>query len=210
LGSLRFDVSRSARVYCEARLHPESDGTRLSSCRRNARPDIHLYVPRIFIRRRNPGCAGLSTTGAPKIFNPTVAGHPLNTRRSPETFLMSLRRHSVELMRTKRDRSDGSYDGFVGRAVSAIIDAQIKTGVLRFDTGQYQRPAATRAGRSKVVDKRKITGDGSLSIHQIDERRLPNCSGPSLLVCRLYRNQVLPIRHRVVGLDRAHHSWRHQ
>ena len=52
--------------------------------------------------------------------------------------------------------SDGSYDGFVGLAMSAIIDAQIKTGVLRFDTGQYQRPAATGAGRSKVVDKRKI------------------------------------------------------
>jgi hypothetical protein len=37
---------------------------------------IHLYVPRIFISRRNPGCAGLSATRAPKIFNPTVAGHP--------------------------------------------------------------------------------------------------------------------------------------
>ena len=53
-------------------------------------------------------------------------------------------------------RSDGSYDGFVGRAVSAIIDAQIKTGGLRFDTGQYQRPAAFGAGRPKVVDKLKI------------------------------------------------------
>jgi len=52
--------------------------------------------------------------------------------------------------------SDGSYDGFVGRAVSAIIDAQIKTGVLRFDTGQYQRPATFGAGRPKGVDKLKI------------------------------------------------------
>ena len=52
--------------------------------------------------------------------------------------------------------SDGSYDGFVGPAVSAIIDAQIKTGVLRLDTGQYQRPAAFGAGRPKVVDKLKI------------------------------------------------------
>jgi hypothetical protein len=52
--------------------------------------------------------------------------------------------------------SDGSYDRFVGLAMSAIIDAQIKTGVLRFDTGQYQRPAAFGAGRPKVVDKLKI------------------------------------------------------
>ena len=52
--------------------------------------------------------------------------------------------------------SDGSYDGFVGPAVSAIIDAQIKTGGLRFDTGQYQRPVAFGAGRPKVVDKLKI------------------------------------------------------
>ena len=52
--------------------------------------------------------------------------------------------------------SDGSYDGFVGLAMSAIIDAQIKTGALRFDTGQYQRPAAFGAGRPKVVDKLKI------------------------------------------------------
>jgi hypothetical protein len=52
--------------------------------------------------------------------------------------------------------SDGTYDGFVGPALSAIIDAQIKTGVLRFDAGQYQRPAAFGAGRPKVVDKLKI------------------------------------------------------
>jgi hypothetical protein len=52
--------------------------------------------------------------------------------------------------------SNGSYDGFIGPAVSAIINAQIKTGALRFDTGQYQRPAAFGAGRPKVVDKLKI------------------------------------------------------
>ena len=40
--------------------------------------------------------------------------------------------------------------------MSAIIDAQIKTGILRFDTGQYQRPAAFGAGGPKVVDKLKI------------------------------------------------------
>src|SRR5260370_15996144 len=37
---------------------------------------VHLYVPRILIRRRNPGCAGLSAIGALKVFNPTFAGHP--------------------------------------------------------------------------------------------------------------------------------------
>ena len=52
--------------------------------------------------------------------------------------------------------SDRGYDGFVDPALSAIIDAQIKTGVLRFDTGQYQRPAAFGAGGPKVVDKLKI------------------------------------------------------
>ena len=57
---------------------------------------IHLYVPRIFVRRRNPGRAGLSATRAPKILNPTVAGHPSNTRRNLETFPMSQRRHSIK------------------------------------------------------------------------------------------------------------------
>jgi len=51
--------------------------------------------------------------------------------------------------------SDGSYDGFVGCALSAIIDAQIKAGFFRLDTGQYQRPAAFGAGRPKVVAKLK-------------------------------------------------------
>jgi len=36
---------------------------------------IHLYVPRILIRCRNPGKAGLLATRAPENFNPTVAGH---------------------------------------------------------------------------------------------------------------------------------------
>jgi hypothetical protein len=38
--------------------------------------------------------------------------------------------------------SDRRYDSFDIRAVSAKIIAQIKAGVPRFDTGQYQRPAA--------------------------------------------------------------------
>jgi hypothetical protein len=40
--------------------------------------------------------------------------------------------------------------GFAGRA---IVYAQIETRCLRFDTGQYQRPAAFGAGRPKVVDE---------------------------------------------------------
>ena len=62
----------------------------------------------------------------------------------------------MELMRNQKGRSNGSYDGFVGCALSAIIDAQIKAGFFRLDTGQYQRPAAFGAGRPKVVDKLKI------------------------------------------------------
>jgi hypothetical protein len=70
----------------------------------------------------------------------------------PETvFLVTVHSSSQ-----KAPLSNGSYDGFVGLAMSAIIDAQIKTGALRFDTGQYQRPAAFGAGRPKVVDKLKI------------------------------------------------------
>ena len=70
-----------------------------------------------------------------------------------------LKSKSSQLFSSKRTIGDferGSYDGFVGLAMSAIIDAQIKTGALRFDTGQYQRPAAFGAGRPKVVDKLKI------------------------------------------------------
>jgi len=37
---------------------------------------IYLYVPRIFIRCRNPSCAGLSAMRASKVLNPAVAGHP--------------------------------------------------------------------------------------------------------------------------------------
>ncbi len=62
-----------------------------------------------------------------------------------------------EKRRTTRGAiSDRRYDGFVGCALSAVIDAQIKAGFFRLDTGQYQRPAAFGAGRPKVVDKLKI------------------------------------------------------
>jgi hypothetical protein len=37
---------------------------------------IHLHIPRIFIYCRKLGSAGLSAMGAPKILNPTIAGHP--------------------------------------------------------------------------------------------------------------------------------------
>ena len=66
---------------------------------------------------------------------------------------ISLVNHHIALCDSKV--SDGSYDCFVGRAVGAIVDAQIKTGVLRFNTGQYQPPATFGAGRPKVVDKLK-------------------------------------------------------
>jgi hypothetical protein len=36
---------------------------------------IHLHIPRIFIYCRKLGFAGLSAMGAPKILNPTIAGH---------------------------------------------------------------------------------------------------------------------------------------
>ncbi len=64
--------------------------------------------------------------------------------------------------------SDRRYDGFIGPAVSAIIDAQIKTGVLRLDTGQYQRHAAFGAGRPKVVDKLKIK-----RVHHVTDQSAP-------------------------------------
>ena len=45
--------------------------------RKALRRAVHLYVPVIFVRRRNQGYAGLSATRTPKIFNPIVAGgHP--------------------------------------------------------------------------------------------------------------------------------------
>ena len=40
--------------------------------------------------------------------------------------------------------------------MSAIVDAQIKARLLWFDAGQYQRPAAFRAGRPEVIDKLEI------------------------------------------------------
>jgi hypothetical protein len=48
-----------------------------------------------------------------------------------------VRKHSRDfLLARHRAHSDRGYDGFGIRAVSAIINAQIKSGVLRFDTGQ--------------------------------------------------------------------------
>jgi hypothetical protein len=62
--------------------------------------------------------------------------------------------------------SDGSYDGFVGLAMSAIIDAQIKTGALRFDTGQYQRPAALEQGGRRLSTNLKSRGSITVRISQ--------------------------------------------
>jgi hypothetical protein len=62
----------------------------------------------------------------------------------------------LEIERGRIHWSDGRYDGFVGLAMSAIIDVQIKARLLWFDAGQYQRPAAFRAGRPKVIDKLEL------------------------------------------------------
>jgi hypothetical protein len=52
--------------------------------------------------------------------------------------------------------SDGRDNGLSGFAGSAIVYAQIETRCLRFDTGQYQRPAAFGARRPKVIDELKF------------------------------------------------------
>ncbi len=41
------------------------------------RDAIHQYFPRIFIRCRKLGFAGLSAIGTPKLLNPTITGHPV-------------------------------------------------------------------------------------------------------------------------------------
>jgi hypothetical protein len=52
--------------------------------------------------------------------------------------------------------SDLRDNGLRGLAGRAIVCAQIETRFLRFDTGQYQRPAAFGAGRPKVIDELKF------------------------------------------------------
>ena len=79
-----------------------------------------------------------------------------STRKGPNTVSKTQTPPSAPKPAPNIQVSDGSYDCFAGRAVGAIVDAQIKTGVLRFNTGQYQRPATFGAGRPKVVDKLKI------------------------------------------------------
>ena len=46
--------------------------------------------------------------------------------------------------------------GFGLFASSAIISAQIKTNLIGFDSGQYQRSAAPRTGRPEVVAESEI------------------------------------------------------
>jgi len=48
---------------------------------------IHLHDPGLAVRRRKLGCAGLAALRTSKILNPAIAGHPVNKRRNPETFL---------------------------------------------------------------------------------------------------------------------------
>jgi hypothetical protein len=52
--------------------------------------------------------------------------------------------------------SDRRYDGFVGLAGRAIVSPHVKARILRFDPGQYQRPAAFGAGWPEVLDKLEI------------------------------------------------------
>jgi hypothetical protein len=57
---------------------------------------VYLYVPRILIRRRNLGWSGLLAMRALKVFNPTVAGHPLirvQSRNVPYVVKAALRRN---------------------------------------------------------------------------------------------------------------------
>lgn len=52
--------------------------------------------------------------------------------------------------------SDRRNDGFGLFASRAIISAQIKTNLIGFDAGQYQRSAAPRTGRPEVIDESEI------------------------------------------------------
>ena len=66
-------------------------------------------------------------------------------------------------------------NGFRGLAGRAIVYAQIETRCLfRFDTGQYQRSAAFRAGRPKVIDELKFERGyhrGGLNLFVVCRRR---------------------------------------
>jgi hypothetical protein len=52
--------------------------------------------------------------------------------------------------------SDRRNHGFGCFAGSAIIGAEIKTDLVRFDPGQYQRSAAPRTRRAEVINESKI------------------------------------------------------
>jgi hypothetical protein len=51
------------------------------------------------------------------------------------------------------DRRNHGFGLFAGRA---IISAQIKTNLVGFDSGQYQRSAAPRTRRAKAIDEFEI------------------------------------------------------
>jgi len=51
------------------------------------------------------------------------------------------------------DRRNHGFGCFAGRA---IISAQIKTNLVRFDSGQYQGAAAPRTRRAEVIDEFEI------------------------------------------------------
>jgi hypothetical protein len=66
--------------------------------------------------------------------------------------------------------SNGHNDRFGGLAVRPIIDAQIKAGVFRFNPRQYQRPAASGAGRPSLIDNLYF-GESVIALYH--QRRRP-------------------------------------
>jgi hypothetical protein len=70
--------------------------------------------------------------------------------------------------------SDVRDNGFRGLAGRAVVYAQIETRFVRFDTGQYQRPAAFGAGRPMIIDELKferVHHRGGLYLFDVCRRR---------------------------------------
>ena len=87
--------------------------------------------------------------------NPAVRGRVLeSTERNASLWIgpSGIACHAL----AEGGHSDVRDNGLSGLAGSAIVYAQIETRCLRFDTGQYQRPAAFRAGRPMVIDEFKF------------------------------------------------------
>ena len=101
---------------------------------------------------------------------------PRLTRRNDATWRVTL---SVARCRISSLLLDCRNDGFVRPAGRTIVYAQIKPGFLRFNSRQYQRPAACGARRSEIIDK--------LTFGRLYHRSYP---APSLLEKRANSAQV--------------------